>query len=241
MKKLNTILVLALLVCSVGTTALVAATKMHNTETEEKNVGSFKGIASGGPIAVMVTMGNTESVRIEGDEDALADLITEVKEGVLIIRPKTKWGEWSRKYRKPQVTVFIKAKKINSLTMSGSGSIEVANSINSSDLVVTLNGSGSITASATVKTFRGDVNRSGTLKMSGKSINSNLTLSGSGNFEGKKFTATELSVQISGSANAYIKVTTNIDAVISGSGNVLYSGNPSVKKTIIGSGNVSKW
>jgi len=246
MKRLNILLTLALLTPSLftlsyATNICCAITINHSAQDqEERNVGSFKGITSGGSLTVKVTMGNKESVRLEGDAEAIADLITEVKSGVLTIRPKTKWSDWSRKYKRPNVTAYIHAKKITSLTMSGSGNMEVQNNINSNELVTTLSGSGSIKAIANVSSFTGIISGSGILDLTGKSEQSNLTLSGSGEFNGKRFAVSTLSVQVSGSANVYIAATKNIDAVISGSGNVYYTGNAKVSKTTIGSGRVQK-
>ena len=240
MKKLNLLLIIALLASTHTAIACCAITISNTRHQEERTTGSFKGVATGGPLNVKITMGNKESVRMEGDADAIADLVTEVKEGILIIRPRTKWNDWSRKYRNADITVYIAAKKLSSLTMSGSGNMEVQNAINSSDLVTTLSGSGSIKATANTRSFTGVISGSGNLSLSGKADGANLTVSGSGQFNGKNFSVSDLSVQISGSANVYINANQKIEAVISGSGNVYYSGNATVQKTTIGSGRVRK-
>lgn len=240
MKKLNSLLLLAFLAFGYHANAAgpIKITKSFNEE--ERPVGSFKGVTTGGSLTVRITMGNKESLRLEGDQEAIANLTTEVNAGILTIKPKTKWNDWSRRYNRAKVTVYITAKKISSLTMSGSGNIEVENAINSPELVATLSGSGGITASANVKTFTGTISGSGSIKLSGKADDSNLTLSGSGGFKGKDFTVNDLSAQISGSANVYITANKTIEAVISGSGNIRYSGNATVKKTVIGSGSIRK-
>lgn len=243
MKKLSLLFILALFISAYNASAKTCcAITISSTakQMEERTTGSFKGIASGSSLKIKVTIGNKESIRFEGDADAIADLITEVKDGILIIRPKTKWNDWSRRYRNADITAYISAKRLTSLTMSGSGSLDVLNPINGSDLVTTLTGSGSITATANVRSLTGVISGSGSLELKGKSDNSNLTLSGSGQFKGKNFSVNDLSVQISGSANVYIAANEKIEAVISGSGNVYYSGDPTVKKTTIGSGRVRK-
>lgn len=239
MNKLSTLLLLALLSFS-HTSKAHYLKENPSAVQDERTVGSFKGVAAGGPVNIKITMGSTESIRFEGNKDAIAELVTEVNSGILTIRPKTKWNDWSRRYSRPDITVYITAKKISSLTMSGSGSMEVINPINGSELVATLSGSGSIKAAASVKTFTGVLSGSGNITLAGKSDDSNLTISGSGSFRGKSFSVNKAEIQISGSADVYIKASKEIDAVISGSGNVVYSGDASVKKTIIGSGNVSK-
>lgn len=239
MKKLNTLLLLVIFTFSLNAGIAHAISKTTAFQ-DERTVGSFKGIATGGPLTVKVTIGNKESIRFEGDKDAIAELITEVNDNILSIKPKTKWNDWSRRYNRAEVTVYITAKRLTSLTLSGSGSMEVLNPVNGSDLVTTLSGSGSIKATANVSSFEGVVSGSGTLNIAGKTTDANLTISGSGSLRGKSFTGEKVSVQISGSANVYIKATGKMEAVISGSGNIYYSGDATVKKTIIGSGSISK-
>lgn len=246
MKTLNALVLLALFTISFTSNAAIAEENLKSPANnrvvlqEERTVGSFKGIAAGGPLNIRVTMGGTESIRFEGDKEAINELVTEVLDGVLTIKPKTKWNDWSRRHRDAEVTVYINAKRLSSLTMSGSGNLEVTNAVNGSELVSTLSGSGSIKATANVKTLTGVLSGSGNINLAGKSDNANLTISGSGSFKGKSFTAAKVALQISGSADVYIKATQDLDAVISGSGSVVYSGDANVKKTIIGSGSVSR-
>lgn len=240
MKRLNIFILLTALTFSYGANAHTPAVKTINLH-QERTIGEFKGIASGGSVRIKLTMGSKEALRMEGDAAAIAELTTEVENGILIIKPKTKWNDWSRRYNRAIVTVYITAKRITSLTLSGSGSIETLNTINSpSELVTTLSGSGSIDATANVKSFSGVISGSGALNIKGKTSNSNLSLSGSGSFQGKNFSVDQLSVQVSGSADVYVHVNEKIEAVISGSGSIQYSGNPAIKKTIIGSGSISK-
>ncbi|KIO76622.1 hypothetical protein TH53_13800 [Pedobacter lusitanus] len=240
MKKLNSLLLLALIVFGYNAKASGPIKITRSFNEEERPIGTFKGVATGGALAVKITMGNKESLRLEGDQEAIANLVTEVSGGILTIKPKTKWSEWSRRYNRSQVTVYITAKKITSLTMSGSGNMDVENTINSPELVATLSGSGGITANINVKSFTGTISGSGSMKLSGKADDSNLTLSGSGGFKGKEFAVNDLSAQISGSAGIYITANKTIEAVISGSGNIRYAGNATVKKTVIGSGSIRK-
>ncbi|WP_442589014.1 head GIN domain-containing protein [Pedobacter sp. AW31-3R] len=242
MKKLNTLLLLVLMsMYHIASAKEPVRTGNASLLQEEKPTGSFKGIAGGGPINIKVTLGNKEAIRLEGDQDAIDDLVTEVEKGVLIIRPSTrKWNDWSRRHKNARVTAYITAKKLTSLTMSGSGSLTVENTISTAELVATLSGSGNIKAAANCKSFVGVISGSGSLNVQGQANESNLTISGSGNFAGKSFSVDHLSAQISGSASIYIRAQKSIEAVISGSGNILYTGDATITKTIIGSGRIKK-
>jgi hypothetical protein len=232
MKNSIKTLFLALLLCT-G----VATTSMAQ---QERAVSNFNGVAINGSIKTIIHIGNQESLRFEGDQEAIDELITEVKGGVLIIRSKNKWGEWNRKFRNRPITAHITAKRITSLTMSGSGSIDVQGVITSNELAATVSGSGIIRASANVKSLNAVISGSGNLSLQGKANDANITIGGSGNFRGGELKTITASTTISGSGSIYISADKKLNAVVSGSGNVNYTGSPEVEKTVVGSGGVRK-
>lgn len=206
---------------------------------EDRDVKNFNGVAAGGPINVVITLGSTESLRFEGDADAIATLITEVKGDILIIRPKNSWTSWAHKYENKKIVAYVSAKTIKSLTMSGNGAMSVNGKIKDNSLATTLSGSGSITANADVNSFVGTISGSGNLNLSGSADNATVTISGSGSFK-KGFSVSSLTTVISGSGSININAEDKIDAVISGSGSINYSGNARVEKRVSGSGRVRK-
>ncbi|MEJ5961533.1 head GIN domain-containing protein [Pedobacter immunditicola] len=207
---------------------------------EERKLGSFKGIAISGPLKAFVKIGSEEKVQLEGDPEAVAQLITEIKDGILIIRPKTKWKDWNRKFDNSRVTAYVTAKKLSSLVMSGSGSIEVQGPLNSTSLATTLSGSGSMKVPANVNSLTAVISGSGNIEMNGKANDASITINGSGNFKGNALTVEVASTHISGSGSIYVKANKKIDAVTSGSGTVYYSGNPTIEKRVVGSGGVRR-
>jgi hypothetical protein len=214
--------------------------KVSKFKKQEREVKNFNGIAAGGPITVIVTLGNTEGLKFEGDEEAISTLITEVKGNVLIIRPQNSWTSWARKYQNKKIVAYVSAKNIKSLTMSGDGSITVKGAITSSSMTTTLSGSGYITATIDVSSYSGVISGSGNLNITGTADNASVTISGSGNLTKKGFAVGSLQTVISGSGSVNLKADNHIDAVISGSGSVNYSGNASVQKRVLGSGRVNK-
>jgi len=217
----------------------IAKTKIKVKDVEVKN---FSSVAAGGPLQVIVTLGNTEGVRFEGDEEAISTLVTEVKGNALIIRPQMSWTSWSHKYKDKKITAYVNAKNITSLTMSGDGSITVKGTINQNSLTTTLSGSGFISATVDVQSYTAVVSGSGKLNISGETDEANVTISGSGALSKKgALKVGSLSAKISGSGTAYVHTEGEISAFVSGSGKVYYTGNADVKeKTFLGSGGVKK-
>ncbi|TBO44921.1 head GIN domain-containing protein [Pedobacter kyonggii] len=207
---------------------------------DNRDVKNFNGVAAAGPINVIVTLGNSESCRLEGDADALASIVTEVKGNVLVIRPQTSITSWTRKYEGKKITAYVTAKELASLTVSGDGNLSVNGKISTGSLTTTVSGSGSIKATADVDNYSGVISGSGAINITGGADHAKVVISSSGTFAGKSFSTKTLTSTISGSGTVNIAVSESIKAVISGSGSVNYSGNPSVDKTVVGSGGVRK-
>lgn len=233
-------LILAFLTLTVSTSLANQPVVIKLSKQDDREVKNFNGVAAGGPINVIVTLGDTESLRFEGDADAIATLITEVKGNILIIRPQNSWTSWERKYQNKKIVAYVTAKNIKSLTMSGNGSMSVNGKIKTQELATTLSGSGSISASADVSSYSGVISGSGNLNISGTAKNASIVVSGSGSFTKKGFSVGSLSSVVSGSGTVNVNAEDNIEAVISGSGSINYSGNAKVEKRVTGSGRVRK-
>jgi len=239
--------VFAILLASLTLTASINAIAKNgtiisrsNNKSDDREVKNFNGVASAGPINVIVTLGNTESCRLEGDSEAIASIVTEVKGNVLVIRPQTSITSWSRKYEGKKITAYISAKELASLTVSGDGNLTVNGKISTGSLTTTISGSGSIKATADVDNYSCVISGSGAINITGGADHAKVVISSSGTFAGKSFSTKTLNSTISGSGTVNIAVSESIRAVISGSGNINYSGNPSIDKTVIGSGGVRK-
>jgi hypothetical protein len=214
--------------------------KSSKYNSDERNVANFTSVAGAGPINIVITLGSKASCRLEGDADAIASIVTEVKGNALIIRPETSITSWSRKYEDKKITAYVTAPSLKSLTMNGSGAMTVNGKVSAGDFATVLSGSGSIKVNADVDDFSGVISGSGSININGSADHAKVVISSSGTFGGKSFAVKTLSTTISGSGTVNIAVDESIRAVISGSGSVNYSGNASVEKTIVGSGRVRK-
>jgi hypothetical protein len=236
-KSLATLIVIA----TIGFSVQTANSKpINSTILASQEIKNFSGLVAGGPIEVVVKLGNTEGIRFEGDEDAIASLIAEVKGNVLIIRPQISWMSWERKYQGKKITAYVNAKELNNVTMSGSGNMTIIGEVKNDEFSVNLSGSGSLKVTATAQKLNARLSGSGGLNISGNSDEVRVLISGSAKFNGKNYKTDDLSAKISGSGAVYIHVNDRIGALISGSGGVYYSGNPDVDKKILGSGVVKK-
>ncbi|MCD0486825.1 DUF2807 domain-containing protein [Pedobacter sp. MC2016-14] len=215
-----------------------AGFQSYTNPTDERKVKDFHGIGSGGPIEVIVHMGSTESLKFEGDAEAIATLVAEVRNGILVIRPKNSWKSWAKTYENKKITAHVNAKSLSSITISGDGSIVVIGTVTAEALTTTLSGSGSIKANIDADKLTTVISGSGQLNLQGKTSQISANLSGSCNFEGSALATENLTARISGSGKITIKASNRIKATILGSGQIRYSGNPEIEKTVVGSGEV---
>ena len=218
---------------------LVTIVKKRTMADDERNVSGFKGISSSGSYDVRITMGNKESLRLEGDNDVIKGIETVVENGILKIRNRNR-NNWSWGSR-DRVTIFITAKTLNSLTLSGSGDIVVKGVVKASRLTNTLSGSGSITLSADADEYISTINGSGEITVRGRADKATIKIGGSGDFEGQDLKTSVADIKVSGSGDASIFVDKTLNAAVSGSGDITYDGNAKVNKTKSGSGSISKF
>lgn len=204
------------------------------------DVRNFQGLAVQGPIQVFVKFGNVESLRLEGDEDVLASLVSEVRGNVLVIRPKPSVTSWAKKYENKKIVAYVTAKTLTSITMSGNGTIDISGTVEAAELTTTLSGSGRVTANVDVDKLTTVLSGSGHLDVKGKAERADIIMSGASRFAGKNLKVDVLNTRMSGAGQVEIHADESIDALISGSAQVNYSGNASVKKRVIGSGGVNK-
>ncbi|WP_235012404.1 head GIN domain-containing protein [Pedobacter africanus] len=208
--------------------------------SDERTVKNFDNVVAGGPIQVIIKMGSTESLRFEGDAEAISTLVAEVKGSTLVIRPKTSWISWAKKYENKKIIAYVNAKQLTALTMSGDGSITVSGTIKTNDFSLTLSGSGSIRANVAADEIEAVVSGSGKALIEGTAAEASVTLSGPGTFGTKALEVDELSARISGKGSINISCSKKIKAFISGSGHINYLGSPEIQKTVIGTGGVNK-
>ena len=231
-------IVLLLPFISVAGTKTLLNNINNDISIEERQVSNFNGISSSGAYDVYIKMGNTESLKIEGDGDLIKNIETKVEEGTLKIRNSKTSSGWNWNNRKTKI--YITAKSLNHLSLSGSGEMELSNTIKTDKLNTSVSGSGSIRLDVTTKIYNAAISGSGKINASGITQSANIAVSGSGEFEGRKLNTKTADIKVSGSGNVLIHADDHLNAHLSGSGNITYSGNAQVNQVKSGSGRITK-
>ena len=211
-------------------------------DEQTRKVDSFSEISLRISAKVHLTQGEKQNLEIVAKPSALDEIITEVKDGKLIIRFSSKDFFWNP-FRPGDITIYITTPEINGLNVSGSGDILAEDGIKTKILDLAVSGSGNIRLSElTAERVQSTISGSGNILLAGKTAAQDLsvTISGSGNFKGLDFSSDDVTVKVSGSGYAGVGANKNLYIRLSGSGNVTYKGTPQIDQSVSGSGSVRK-
>ena len=210
-------------------------------EEQTRKVDPFTSISLRISANVHLTQGDKQNLEIVAKSSTLEEILTEVKDGELIIRFPNKNFFWSD-FNPGEITINITTAEINRLGVSGSGDIIAEDEIKAKSLDLAVSGSGNIKlmelSAVRVKTT---ISGSGNIYLAGKTAAEDLSaaISGSGNLKALDFNADDVNVKVSGSGNVSIEANKNLNVRVSGSGNVNYKGDPMIDSAISGSGKVN--
>jgi hypothetical protein len=209
-------------------------------EEQIRKVDKFTSISLRISANVKLEQGGNQNLKIVAKSSTLEEIITEVKEGELIIRFPNKNYFWSD-FKPGEITIYVTAAEIKRLGVSGSGDIVAEDQIKAEELDLAVSGSGNIRLmELSAEEVEATISGSGNITLAGKTAAKELsaTISGSGNLKALDFNADDVNVKVSGSGNVSIEANENLNVRVSGSGNVNYKGNPAIDSSISGSGKV---
>lgn len=233
------LMALASLVSSVGGSGSgkeAAAPQAGGVVTQSRSVSDFDEIELDTIGTLTITQGKTESLTVTAEPTVLAAITTDVVGNKLTIgiRPDT-----TVTTTKP-VTYNLTVKDLKAVTLAGSGDA-VASNIKVDNLTVELKGSGGIKLDAlTAQDLSVSLSGAGRGEASGQVTREDISISGSGAFDGGNLASDEATIGISGSGSVTVRVQNHLDVRITGSGGVRYIGNPTVSQSITGAGRVQQ-
>lgn len=208
-----------------------------NTTTITRTTSDYDEVYCSGSFDYILVSGTEGKITLEGESNLLEHIITEVKNGKLIVKVE------DRKYLDPSrnktIKITIPFKNIDAVSLSGSGDLWNEDQINSTNFEASLAGSGDVILNVQSKNTFGSISGSGDLTLKGSTENLKARVSGSGDFHGFDFKAVNTDVSITGSGDAKVVCTGNLKARVTGSGDIEYRGNPTKKESkITGSGRI---
>lgn len=165
---------------------------------------------------VYLTQDDTQSIRIEADDNVMELVICRKENNTLVI------GLKDGSYSNVTLRAYVSLKTVESLIINGAGNITTQNSLNSDDLDLIVNGAGNIV-------------------IQGNGNYMYCFVNGAGNIMAKDYEVKECKAVVNGAGNITVTATEELNATVNGAGNIFYYGNPpSVTTSIIGVGHIIK-
>ncbi|MBL7970294.1 MAG: DUF2807 domain-containing protein [Prolixibacteraceae bacterium] len=209
-------------------------------DEQNRKVDPFTEISLRVGAKLHLEQGAKQNVEIVAKASTLEEIITEVKDGKLIIRFPNQNLLW-KNFQPGEIIIYVTTPEINGLGVSGSGDIIAEDQIKTKIIDLSVSGSGNIRlADLSAERVKTTISGSGDIVLAGKTAAQDLSvnISGSGNLKGMEYNADDVSVKVAGSGNVSIEANKNLYVRLFGSGNVNYKGKPLIDQAVTGSGRV---
>lgn len=171
-------------------------------KTEKRNVPAFTSVNISGAYDVEIVGQKEPSLEIEGDDNLLPLIKTEVKDGALTI------GNDQSLSTRGKLRVRISVPKLDGISTSGASDIIVSN----------------VKSDA----FKIDTSGAGSLKIAGETKTLEVKLTGAGEVDAKDLHAERVNITSSGAASVDVYASEELHVNATGAGEVNYYGAPKV-------------
>jgi hypothetical protein len=193
----------------------------------ERNVAVFENILQDSNAHVRFHTSSEYRVVITTDSNLQKSVGIDVKDNSLIIGT-----EMLGQPKFTQFFVDVYAPQIVNVSISGSGTFEIIDTLKVSSFVANISGNGTVNGRLECETFETIISGAGNIKLEGKALISKIIITGSGNIDCFSLQTNETTVIPTGrGGNINIWALEIINAEISGDAKIIYRGDPVVNYT----------
>jgi hypothetical protein len=205
---------------------------------ETLEVGEFTRVKINYPAEVVILQGETESVKIEADDNLIPQLSANIKGETLVIKNNVK--EWEERVAPSEhIKLTITVRDLQGLDFAAAGAVRLEN-LEVKDLEIDLNGAGEIQIiDLQAQTLTARLDGVGSITASGKAEFVSVDVNGLGSFYGEELDSAKADATIDGMGSANLQVQEHLMATINGMGSVGYLGSPEVARRMNGAGSVT--
>lgn len=197
-----------------------------NIITKDFPVQAFDEIHSGGVFNVILTQGDKEQVKIEGD-DNLMDIFDVRNEGSkLILKMKKETNFNSKK----GIKIYVTFRKLKHMELSMVGNVSAGKNLSFDNLTINHQGVGTVTLDLTAQTLNVDSKGVGSMKLSGKAESAVVKNKGVGSFEAADLVVQKMNIENIGVGSAVVNAEKELTVKDSFIGKVRNKGAATAKK-----------
>jgi hypothetical protein len=174
------------------------------SRTETRNLGSFDSVDMRGAARLEITVGQPESLVLEGRASSIERVETEVRHDTLFIESKPR--DWFMSSNRRRITVRISVPRLESLQVEGGNDVRLTG-FNGGESSIRASGAAHISAEGRLDAL--------TVRMAG---------AGHGDFS--RLVADRAKVVVEGVGSVTVHPKDTLDATMNGVGAILYTGSP---------------
>lgn len=183
-------------------------------ELQKRSVAPFTSISTEGAFTIEITCQKDQSLEVEGDDNVLEFVTTEVSGNILRLRN-------TKSYSTIEPVKFkIAVPNLEGISVNGAGRIDIKG-MNNDKFEIDANGAPSITVAGTTKVI-------------------DVGANGAGKIDTSKLHASRGVVEANGAIRVDLDITDQLDATVNGPSTVTYKGDPVVNKNIRGPGKIER-
>lgn len=200
---------------------------------EERLLSPFSKINLSDRINLYIIQDSCERVIIEGGENLVPYIVTEVSDGELVIRDDNRCN-WVRSFKK-EINVYLHCRTLREISYSGAGDIEALNTVTADTLEFNFwDGSGCIKMNVDCQMLKVHCHTGcGDAEISGTAANAYYYTRSNGAIRCKDLKAEHVIMDVKGTNDSYVYASQSIYAYIGYTGNVYYAGHPAEVNSVI--------
>ena len=205
---------------------------------EQIDVDSFHALSVSNAFMVEMSVGKTESLKVEIEDRFRDDLIATVKDGTLVIGLKSSLK--TRIITTP-LKAYVTVRSLDEIKVSGAVYLQGIDVLKGNKLNLKLSGASVVQMGVEVDELSVKSSGASVVKLKGISKNQTLKISGASVYRAYNLTSKSAHMEVSGASAVKINVYEQLEAKASGASTVRYHGNPKdVRKTTSGASSVKK-
>jgi hypothetical protein len=199
-------------------------------ETENRTVGTFKGIKVAEGIDVYLKKGTKEALRVEVTGIKTSDVLSEISGEYLKIHMR------EGRYRDRTVKVYVTYVDINKLSSSSASNIFSEGVFKTNQLSMSASSAATIDIELDVNELVVSASSAGELELKGKAKSLEIDAASAGEVNAYDLLAEVVTVEVASGGSAKVNAVKEIKAHASSGGSIRYKGNPERSNTNSSSG-----
>lgn len=207
-----------------------------NIVNVQRNVGSFNSIEAGGAVEVRVKQDQSNTVRIEADENLLEYLEVFTDGNTLVIKSRDGFNLDPSE----EIVIYASAPRFSNLDISGASKLFSEGSLTGDELQLGASGASEIRMDVKIEKLQANLSGSSTMELRGQAAHFTTEGSGASTIKAIDLATEETTLDLSGASDAEVTASKQLNIDASGASDVRYRGNANINQKSSGASNVRK-